>query len=268
MHAPTRLSFSVSLLVLSFFGVVLADTHAVGRSLHHWGSRKHADVEARRTNAKRVDNARLSYYDAGQNACGSVDTDSDFIVALNTDQWSGGQYCYQTITISYGGKSTQAKITDECPGCPSGGLDLSRGLFDFFAPESQGIIYGTWVFGDGAPPTTSSTWVAPSTIWTPTSTWVAPTTFWTPTSTWEPTSTYSAPSSFSSYSSISTFSSVLSISTSSLPSSSATPSTTASATATATAAAQESPAFDQGNLNQFNMALVGMSGLLYAANWT
>jgi len=53
------------------------------------------------------------------------------------------------ITISYGGKSTEATILDECPGCPYGGLDLSQGLFEFFAPTSAGVIYGEWSFSGG-----------------------------------------------------------------------------------------------------------------------
>ena len=36
----------------------------------------------------------------------------------------------------------------QCPECPWGALDLSRGLFDFFAPEVEGVIYGQWYFGD------------------------------------------------------------------------------------------------------------------------
>lgn len=57
--------------------------------------------------------------------------------------------------MSFNGKTTQAKIMDACPGCPFGGLDLSRGLFDFFADESAGVIYGNWWFKDegyGGPP--------------------------------------------------------------------------------------------------------------------
>lgn len=37
----------------------------------------------------------------------------------------------------------------QCPGCPYGGLDFSQGLFDYFAPESAGVIYGRWEFGSG-----------------------------------------------------------------------------------------------------------------------
>ena len=81
--------------------------------------------------------------------------------------------------MSYNGKTTTATIMDECPGCPEGGLDLSRGLFDFFSDEGAGVIYGTWNFGGGSsnpspttttntppPPTTTSTTPA----WTPTTT--------------------------------------------------------------------------------------------------
>ena len=96
--------------------------------------------------------------------------------------------------MSYNGKYTVATITDECPGCPYGGLDLSRGLFDFFASESDGVIYGTWNFLDGssnpAPTTTSSTYTPPP-----------PPTTTSTTSTWTPTTTQDQPSSTSTSSS-------------------------------------------------------------------
>ncbi|KAI0049697.1 hypothetical protein FA95DRAFT_1478562, partial [Auriscalpium vulgare] len=57
-----------------------------------------------------------------------------------------GPNCFKSITISFGGKSTQATIQDECPGCPYGGLDLTEGLFKFFAPESVGVLMGEWTF--------------------------------------------------------------------------------------------------------------------------
>ena len=80
-------------------------------------------------------------------------------------------------------------------GCPWGGLDFSRGLFNFFASESAGVIYGSWWFNDGSgggdTPTTSSTpeWTPTTTQqWTPTTTWVPPTTT-QPTTTWTPPTT-------------------------------------------------------------------------------
>jgi hypothetical protein len=62
--------------------------------------------------------------------------ESDFIVALNTPQYGGGYpgpNCFKSITISYGGKTAQAKIMDQCPSCGYGDLDLSRSLFNYFS---------------------------------------------------------------------------------------------------------------------------------------
>ncbi|KZT03485.1 uncharacterized protein LAESUDRAFT_659661 [Laetiporus sulphureus 93-53] len=229
------------------------------------------------------DNARLSFFDAGQNACGSVDTDSDFIVALNIEQWDGGAHCYQTITINYNDKSTQATITDECPGCPYGGLDLSRGLFDFFADEAEGILYGTWNFGNGAPspsnsrspsPTpmpTSSSRSSSAYVYKPTSTYTPPP---PPTPTYSPplpsytaSASYSTYLAFSSFWPNSTFSSFTPNSTFSSFSSTSTPSST-TAGPTPSATPVNTISFDQGSLNQFNLAIVGLSGLVEAANWT
>ncbi|GJJ12015.1 hypothetical protein Clacol_006253 [Clathrus columnatus] len=80
---------------------------------------------------------RLTWYNDGLGACGIVNTPEDFIVALNSDQFGGGYpgpHCFQTITIDCNGVQRQALITDECPGCPPGGLDLSTSLFQQFAP--------------------------------------------------------------------------------------------------------------------------------------
>jgi hypothetical protein len=87
------------------------------------------------------------------------------------------------ITISYNGKTTSASMfvdflpphspplstsspgfapsltlrssathsQDECPTCPYGGLDLSQGLFEFFASTDVGVFYADWWYGAGAP---------------------------------------------------------------------------------------------------------------------
>ncbi|KAH9000904.1 RlpA-like double-psi beta-barrel-protein domain-containing protein-containing protein, partial [Lactarius hatsudake] len=104
---------------------------------------------------KRFNNAKFTYYDVGYGTCGHYNKPSDFIVAINSAQYSNGDYCGTTITITYGEKSTQAVIMDEatisssalgCTGCPYAGLVLSEGLFSFFAPPDVGVIYGEWVF--------------------------------------------------------------------------------------------------------------------------
>ncbi|KAI0797820.1 RlpA-like double-psi beta-barrel-protein domain-containing protein-containing protein [Abortiporus biennis] len=137
-------------------------------SAEHGQSRRHNSL-ARRARGdiqhigKRFDNARLTFYDVGLGACGQVNVASDFIVALNSDQYGGGYpgpHCFEKIIITYNGKSTTATIMDECPGCPYGGLDLSRGLFGFFASLDEGVLQASWVFagdsGSSDPPKTSS----------------------------------------------------------------------------------------------------------------
>ncbi|KAF8061535.1 expansin family protein [Lyophyllum atratum] len=146
---------------------------------------------------KRFDGARFSFYDAGLGACGGHNTNNDFIVALNHAQFDSGDFCFKTITINYKGKSTQAQIVDKCMECPFGALDFSRGLFDFFASQDEGYIYGAWNLGSGAPkptpkpdPTTTKEKPTP----TPTPTTSTTTTKKTTTTT-RPTSTSSSSSS-------------------------------------------------------------------------
>ncbi|KAI0036277.1 RlpA-like double-psi beta-barrel-protein domain-containing protein-containing protein, partial [Vararia minispora EC-137] len=92
-------------------------------------------------------NSRWTYYDitVGTTACGGRYANSDFAVALNSAQYSPSQ-CGRQINLSYGGKTARATIVDNCPGCPYGGLDLTEGLFEYFAPLPTGVIYGTWSY--------------------------------------------------------------------------------------------------------------------------
>ncbi|KAG2755920.1 hypothetical protein P692DRAFT_20556205 [Suillus brevipes Sb2] len=208
MRVTTILGFLSTIIPFSF-----ANTHG-----NHWG-RRHQEVAIRARGDVEVlkrsfDNARFTFYDVGLGACGQYSAASDFIVALNVDQYGSGYpgpECFSSITITYGGKTAQAVIMDECMGCPYGGLDFSRGLFDYFASEGDGVIYGSWWFNSGSttststswtPTTTSATWTPePTTVWTPTTTWT-PTTSSTPTTSWTSTSsTYTPPTTSSSTSS-------------------------------------------------------------------
>ncbi|KAF8631444.1 hypothetical protein AX17_005121 [Amanita inopinata Kibby_2008] len=143
--------FSLVLLPLAISLGVSASEHGLN---HH---RRHHGLARRASSAvqifKRFENARWTFYDVGLGACGQYSHPGDFIVALNTPQFGGGYpgpNCFKSITMNFNGKTTQAVVLDECPGCPYGGLDLSIGLFQFFASESQGVIYGTWHFNDGS----------------------------------------------------------------------------------------------------------------------
>ncbi|KAI6028441.1 hypothetical protein F5J12DRAFT_805432 [Pisolithus orientalis] len=177
-----------------------ANGHAPYWSRRHQEVAKRARADVDLHKRQTFTNARFTFYDVGLGACGQTNVPTDFIVALNVEQYGSGYpgpYCFQSITISYGGKTTQATIMDECMGCPWGGLDFSTGLFDFFAAESEGVLYGTWWFNDGSSSGGGDTTTSSTPQWTPTTTapeWTPTTSStpqWTPTTTDMPTTTWS-----------------------------------------------------------------------------
>ena len=137
----------------------------------------------------------------------------------------------------------------QCPGCPWGGLDLSPGLFAFFAPLGTGIIYGTWYFGSAPAPAPTTTWQAPA----PTTTWKP-----SPTSTWSPPPTTSTTTTWSSSSSSSS-------SVSSSSSSAAASSSSAKHSGTSSSAPAASPAAAQGPdaLDSLNQVFVQLAVIIF-----
>ncbi|GAA5848680.1 hypothetical protein JCM8547_004594 [Rhodosporidiobolus lusitaniae] len=232
-------------------------------SLATWG-----DEADQQRLAKRGYSGRATFYATGQGACGAWNTDSDYIVALNADQYGDlgavSKWCFQTITISYGGKSTQAKVMDACPGCPYGGLDMSPGLFKYFASESVGVFYMTWEAGDGAAQTTTTTTTQKKTT---TTTSYKPTTTWTPTTTtttWSPeptTTTTTQPPPTTTTTTTTTTSSSSSSSSSSRTSSSSASSTSGASSATSTTA----PDTVGGNLDGVAQLVIALGNLVGAA---
>jgi len=223
---------------------VQSSTHDRSRGLAHKRSPSNNNqphVPSANQSGDRIFSKRdqFTYFQDGQGACGTFNSPSDFIVALNSCDYDGGAHCFQTITITVNGKSTQAQITDECPGCPCGGLDLSEGLFTFFAPTSEGELSGTWTYGDGGTSTTSTP-LPSTTKQSSTSTWTPPTTSSTATTSSTPITTSMSMST-----------------TTSTP----LPSTTTSSTASAV------PTFspdDPQMLTQVNLALIELSSVLQA----
>ncbi|PSS37435.1 hypothetical protein PHLCEN_2v739 [Hermanssonia centrifuga] len=238
-------SFSAFVITASLYGhlVVASDAHSGGgkrdgRKRHHAIS--YQEPNGNHSFSKRMDNVVFSLYDvtAGEVACGGFYQNSDFVVALNSFQYdaAGGSDCGKTISINYGGKTTQATIVDRCgSGCPYGGLDLTPTLFAYLAGSTApGLINGGWDLGEPAPPPpTPSPTIAPppppptSTSHTHTSSSPPPPP--PPSSSSKPPSSSSAPSKTSSQ--LSSSSSFSSSSSSSLPSSSATPASTSSSEA-------------------------------------
>ncbi|KAI0373581.1 hypothetical protein BV20DRAFT_962789 [Pilatotrama ljubarskyi] len=265
-----------SLLVLAAFSLA-AFAHAGSHNKPSLEQHKrHAAALSPRNNTtsalqKRFEGSRFTYYyiNGGENACGSWDSDDDFIVALTQTQWDGGSHCYAPITIEYQGRTANAKITDECPGCPYGALDLSPGLFKFLAGGSldAGVLYGSWNFGSGAPTTTSKPAPPPTTTHHKTTSSPPPpppssTSHADPTTSKtfvaaEVSSTHKSSSSThpSSSSHATTSSAPPSSSSKALPST-----TTSSAPATTTTVTS----FDTGNIEQLNLAIIQLAGLVGA----
>lgn len=237
---------SVTLVAFfAFFEVVICGDNIHGSP---WSRRHNSNVDvvaARQNNAleKRFDGAQFTYYAAGLGACGIVNIASDFIVALNAAQFDGGAHCFQTITITVNGKSTQAQITDKCMSCPWGGLDFTSGLFTFFAPESLGVLSGSWVFGGAASPSSTST----------------------PTSTWTSTSTYQPPPSSSS--SVSQYITSNSTSTQT-PTPTPTPTPTVTSTQSSTSiSATPTPSQETGNIADLFSIFIQFESILAVAHY-
>jgi len=100
---------------------------------------------------RRGGDAQFTYYQDGLGACGKTNKPSDFVVALNSQDFAGGSHCFETITITIGDKSVQAMIVDECMGCGPNNIDCSEDLFKFLGSESAGVLHGSWDYGGGDP---------------------------------------------------------------------------------------------------------------------
>ncbi|KAH6897539.1 hypothetical protein BKA70DRAFT_1438118 [Coprinopsis sp. MPI-PUGE-AT-0042] len=111
----------------------------------------------------------FSWYDTEESGnpgnCGDHIKNSEFVVAKQLGAFSMAD-CGKQIRIFYQGKVAVATIKDSCPGCWSGGFDMSRGLFQFFEWDAVrvGTIDTEWEWPWTPPPTPSSTsvWQAPS----------------------------------------------------------------------------------------------------------
>ncbi|MBW0478975.1 hypothetical protein O181_018690 [Austropuccinia psidii MF-1] len=110
-------------------------------SLNH-----HHSLQKRSSNSF---HGKATFFDPGLGACGWTNSKDDFIVALNQAQYTQEKWCGKKISITFGRKTHTAQITDECPGCPFGGLDMSPALFKIFADEDVGVFYMNWKLAEG-----------------------------------------------------------------------------------------------------------------------
>ncbi|KAH9485572.1 hypothetical protein JR316_0002482 [Psilocybe cubensis] len=134
---------------------VLSVSHNARHVNRHSDLAKRADSDIQVF--KRFAGSHWTYYDVEETgnagSCGKHHVNTDFTVAMNAAQMNPG-WCFKTIVLTLGSKSTTATISDTCPGCPYGGLDLTEGLFAFFLgrwPEGGGVFTGDWEFTDAIP---------------------------------------------------------------------------------------------------------------------
>lgn len=83
--------------------------------------------------------------DGNAGACGTVHSDSDFIVALDSDTYGDtsaqSPYCGKMIRISWQGKSVDALVADACPTCyNAASVDLSQAAFEALASLDVGEL--------------------------------------------------------------------------------------------------------------------------------
>lgn len=146
MRVSVVLPFLLSLVL-----AVSANLHAHVARKHHVGRSQLAALGNESTLAKRMSNARFSYYATGLGACGKTNSPSDFVrpcfmlfsrcirpftvhvdscikfgskyttlstyivtlIWVRRQQYGSGSFCFDMITITCRGKTAQAQITDE-----------------------------------------------------------------------------------------------------------------------------------------------------------
>lgn len=85
-----------------------------------------------------------------EGACGVYNDDDAYIVAMNSDQYGDmdevSDLCGKTVKIKYGDNSVEAKVTDACPECDYGSLDLTQAVFKELDDLDTGVLDITWKF--------------------------------------------------------------------------------------------------------------------------
>jgi len=95
----------------------------------------------------------ITYYHAGLGACGWRNTGTERVVAMsrlffnkyNVDaNPNNNLLCGHWISVTYQGKTVEARIVDMCGRCAHNDIDLSQAAFKALAPLSVGMMQGSW----------------------------------------------------------------------------------------------------------------------------
>jgi len=90
-------------------------------------------------------NGVATFYDADGSGNCSFDKSSDLdVVAMNTPEYGGAAACGGCLSVRGPLGEVMVRVTDRCPECPSGHLDLSRQAFAKIAEPKQGKVSITY----------------------------------------------------------------------------------------------------------------------------
>jgi expansin (peptidoglycan-binding protein) len=85
------------------------------------------------------------YSDTGIGMCGfPPHAPGAMVAALNAPQWEGAAHCGECLEVSGPLGTVTVKVTNQCPGCAAGDLDLDDVAFAQIAPLSGGPVQISW----------------------------------------------------------------------------------------------------------------------------
>lgn len=89
---------------------------------------------------------QATFYGAtGAGACSFDPSPGDLMVAaMNTTDYAGSAACGEYVVVQGPRGSVTVRITDLCPECPAGNIDLSAEAFALIADPGQGRVPITW----------------------------------------------------------------------------------------------------------------------------
>ncbi|KAI8983048.1 hypothetical protein BDB01DRAFT_792204 [Pilobolus umbonatus] len=81
-------------------------------------------------------------------SCGFRANDQSRICAMNIKQFGMASrkspWCFLQLRVQSGDRTTVCTVTDSCPGCSEGSLDMTPAVFSDLAPKVKGKIPIEW----------------------------------------------------------------------------------------------------------------------------
>ncbi|KAI8322597.1 hypothetical protein GQ54DRAFT_259678 [Martensiomyces pterosporus] len=134
--------------IISFLVIATASVSAVPRK-HRTTSTKEHSPEATSSNpASGSFSGDGTFFSPNTGACGKKNTKKDLIAALNKPQYgnvdSVSKNCFKCALVKGPLGEVKVQITDACPECKFGSLDLSPAAFNKIAKPDDGRVKITW----------------------------------------------------------------------------------------------------------------------------